>query len=261
MPLIIDTHCHLSSDYNNDELNSILNDASISGVKYIFDVGYDVESSIQLSNNILEYDHIYGLVGIHPDNCKDTTANDLKEIEELASSNNKIIGIGEIGLDYYHNIAQKSVQQNIFTKQLKIAQKLDLPVSIHVRDKKGVYDAYEDCFKILKQMNITNGVMHCFSGTYELAMKFIDLGFYISFSGIVTFKNSQDLQEIAKKIPLSRIVVETDAPYLAPHPYRGMKNYPKYIKYTVSKLATLKAIPIHEFIAKIHHNTLKIFKI
>ena len=262
MALIIDSHCHLSSsDYNEEEIATIIDEAKLSGVKYFFDVGYSITSSERISHNILSYENTYGIIGIHPDEVNDVSNLDLKQIQTLASENNKIIGIGEIGLDYYHSYGNKNDQKKMFISQLKIAKKLKLPVSIHVRDEKNVYGAYDDCLDILKKQNITKGVMHCHSGTYQLAHKFIELGFYISISGIVTFKNAKTVQEVVKKISIENLLVETDAPYLSPEPYRGNKNLPKYIIYTIKKIASIKSLPTQVVIKELYNNTVKLFGI
>ncbi len=260
---LIDTHCHITEKkYFEEEIDVIINEAKLSGVEYLFDVGYDLESSKKVYNNAIENNNIFGLIGIHPDEINIKTINDdLKEIKKLASSNKKIIGIGEIGLDYYHMTCDKETQKKYFIQQLKIAQNLDLPVSIHVRDKKDNFNAYEDCYNIILKSGIRKGVMHSFCGTYQIAEKFIKLGFYISISGIVTFKNAPITHELVQKIDINKLLVETDSPYLTPDPYRGAKNYPKYITYIAKKIASLKSLTYLVVVTTTSQNTKTLFNI
>ncbi len=267
MSAIIDTHCHLSSlDYDEENIDEIIKNAKLSNVKYIFDIGYNMINNRRIYDNVLEHKNVYGMLGIHPDNVKEITDADLREMENLVSKSKKIIGIGEIGLDYYHMTVSQELQKKYFIKQLRIAKKLKLPVSIHLRDKKNEYSVYEDCIKILKTFNSSShrqikGTIHCFGGNYQLAKEFIALGMYISISGIVTFKNATALQEVVTKIDIHHLLVETDAPFLAPVPYRGHQNFPEYINYTIKKIAQLKSLPITSVMEMLYLNTLKVFKI
>ncbi|AGM26597.1 Mg-dependent DNase [Spiroplasma syrphidicola EA-1] len=252
---IFDTHCHLmSEEYKDEETALILEDAKFSGVKWFNNVGYDIESSKKAIQAANEFDFVYATIGIHPTDVARYGAEDLKDLDKLLN-NSKVIAVGEIGLDYYHKHVSHDLQKEWFIKQLHLAKKHDLPVAIHCRD------AYEECLHILKTEKITKGLMHCYSGDVETAKKFLDLGFYISFSGTVTFKNANQLREVAKMVPLDKILVETDAPYLTPDPYRGQKNYPKYIAYTVAQIAKIKDIPVSEMIRITTKNALKVFNI
>ncbi len=262
MGLIIDAHCHISSnDYDKEEIDNIVKDAKISGIKYLFDSGFNLKSSKEIMISCLEYPEIYGVIGIHPEYANIYTKQAINEIKSLAEHNPKIIGIGEIGLDYYDDNFDKTNQKKLFTLQLLMAKTLDLPVILHIRDKVGKYNAYDDCLTILKKLNITKGLMHCFSGTYNYALKFIELGFYISISGIVTFKNSNITKELVKKISLDKILVETDAPFLTPVPYRGHTNFSKYIIYTIKAIAKIKNLPTQEVVNHAYNNAIKLFNI
>ncbi|AHF61556.1 hypothetical protein P344_07075 [Spiroplasma mirum ATCC 29335] len=252
---IFDTHCHLmSEEYNFDETSETIEEARISGVVLLNNVGYDIKSSEAAVRQALQYDSVYATVGIHPTDVARHSSTDIQRLNELSNAS-KVIAIGEIGLDYYHKNVSPELQKEWFRKQIKIAKEHDLPVVIHCRD------AYEDCFKILLEEKVTKGVMHCYGGDIVMAQKFLDLGFYISFAGNITFKNAENLREVARLIPLNKLLVETDAPYLTPDPYRGEKNYPRFITYTVKKLAELKKIPVEEMIRVTTRNGKKVFGI
>ncbi|AHF58344.1 TatD family hydrolase [Spiroplasma eriocheiris] len=252
---IFDTHCHLmSEEYNVDETSETIEEARISGVVLLNNVGYDIESSEAAVRQALQYDSVYATVGIHPTDVARHSSADIQRLNELSNAS-KVIAIGEIGLDYYHKNVSPELQKEWFRKQIKIAKAHDLPVVIHCRD------AYEDCFKILLEEKVTKGEMHCYGGDIVMAQKFLDLGFYISFAGNITFKNAENLREVARLIPLNKLLVETDAPYLTPDPYRGEKNYPRFITYTVKKLAELKKIPVEEMIRVTSRNGKKVFGI
>ena len=254
MPGIFDTHCHLmSSKYENEDVSQIIDDALITGVNKICNVGYDLESSRTAIKQSLEFDNVYAAIGIHPNEVANHDDNSLKKFEELVFSP-EVIAVGEIGLDYYRKEVSSQLQKEWFIKQLKIAKKYNFPVLIHCRD------AFDDCYEILRCLNITKGIIHSFTGSLEVANSFIELGFYISFNGIITFKNAKELQDVVRHLPLKNIVVETDAPYLSPVPYRGQKNYPEYINYTVKKIAELKKINFNEVIRITSKNSNQVFK-
>ncbi|WP_338964665.1 MULTISPECIES: TatD family hydrolase [unclassified Spiroplasma] len=252
---IFDTHCHLMShEYENEETSAIIADAKISGVYRLNNVGYDLKTSKAAVRHAMQYDNVFATIGIHPTGVAEYGATDLTKLDQLLNSD-KVIAVGEIGLDYYHKNVSPDLQKHWFIKQLELAKEHNLPVAIHCRD------AYEDCYEILKTQKIKNGLMHCYNGTIEMAEKFLDLGFYLSFAGNITFKNVDRLREVAKMVPLNKILVETDAPYLTPDPYRGQKNYPKFIMYTVKKLAELKSMPVEEMIRITNKNARKLFNI
>lgn len=252
---IFDTHCHLMShEYENEETSAIIVDAKISGVFWLNNVGYDLDSSQAAVRHAMQYDNVFATIGFHATDVAKYGFSDLEKLDQLLNSD-KVIAVGEIGLDYFHKTVSPDLQKHWFIKQIELAKQHNLPLAIHCRD------AYEDCYEILKEQKITQGLMHCYNGTIQMAQKFLDLGFYLSFAGNITFKNAQELREVAKMVPLNKILVETDAPYLTPDPYRGKKNYPKFIMYTVKKLAELKNMPVEEMIRITNKNARKLFNL
>jgi len=204
-------------------------------------IGFDrktIERTMQL---IEQYDFVYGVIGWHPVDAIDCTQEDLEWIEELAS-HPKIVGIGETGLDYYWDKSPKDVQQELFRKQIQLAQKINLPIVIHNRDATG------DVVQILREENAASvgGVMHCFSGSVETARECIAMNFMISLGGPVTFKNARLPKEVATEIALEHLMIETDAPYLAPHPHRGKRNEPAFVPLVAEEIARLKGLTIEE---------------
>lgn len=224
-----DTHCHiLSNEY--EDINQIINNLNKNNIKRIIINGYDYNSNIEVVKLCQKYDNVYGALGIHPDNIDENISESLKYIEENIQSKH-IIAVGEIGLDYFHNKENKKAQCQLFEKLLELAEKYDKPVIIHNREATG------DLLGILKKRH-NKGIIHCFSGSYETAQEYIKLGFKLGINGIVTFKNSK-LGETLVKLPISTLLMETDAPYLTPEPFRGTVNEPKYLGYIAKKLATI----------------------
>ena len=224
---MIDTHAHLLMLEN---MNEIIDGMANDDMDYIVTIGTTVEDSIQSVNLAQKHEKVYATVGIYPEYSVDTTEEDLKVIEELAK-NEKVVAIGEIGLDYHYNYDKKS-QKELFVKQLEIANRVGKPFCIHCRD------AASDVYEILKEnKHLINhsGLMHCYSEGKEWFEKFLELGLYLSFSGNITFKKTD--RSFLKGIPLDRIVVETDSPYLSPEPFRGRKNEPKMVQYVIDKIA------------------------
>lgn len=251
---LFDTHCHLASElYKNEDIELILEEASLVGINLICNVGYDLKTSRLALDQALVMPNIYAAVGIHPNEVNKHTAADWEELEKLVQTG-QVYAIGEIGLDYYRNPDQRELQQECFRNQIALAKKYELPILVHIRD------AYEDAYEILKEFDV-KGIMHCFAGDLETAYKFIELGYYISFSGIVTFQNATMMQKVAQNIPLSKMVLETDAPYLTPHPYRGTKNYPKNLLFTAKKIAELRNTAIEDIIMMTTNNAKKILNI
>lgn len=240
--MLIDTHLHLSTeDYHEDEIKDILNQAKRNDVlKYIV-CGCSKSEIKNILQHHLNNKDIYFALGYHPEFANMLRKRDLLILQKLLHQN-RVVALGEIGLDYHYNKENKERQIKVFCAQLKLAEKFDLPVVIHTRD------AIEDTYKVLSKFK-TRGVIHCFSGSYEMAQKFIKLGFYLGIGGVVTFKNSK-LRETVLKVGLEHIVLETDSPYLAPEPYRGKKNGPQNIYHIASFLADLFSVSIEE-VAKI----------
>ncbi|OJG14480.1 TatD family hydrolase [Enterococcus canintestini] len=254
--MIFDSHTHLNAEQFNDDIPETIARAQELGVTEMAVVGFDtptIEKSLALSQ---AYDNIYSIIGWHPTEAGSYT----KEIEEKLQERltlPKVVALGEIGLDYYWMEDPKDVQEKVFRRQIAIAKEMKLPISIHTRD------AIEDTYRILKDERIQDigGIMHSFSGSGEWAKRFLDLGMHISFSGVVTFKKALDVQEAASIVPLDRLLVETDAPYLAPVPYRGKRNEPGYTRYVVEKIAELRKLPFEEVATVTRENAHRLFRI
>ncbi len=242
---MIDTHAHL------DMLPPELFEATLKCLEYgdcpegveiplsaVITVGCDKEEIPKALSIASKYEKIWAAIGYHPYEADKVSDEDIEELKSLAEGEEKVVAIGECGLDYYRDYASKENQWRIFEKQLEVAKELGLPVVIHSRE------ADEDTVAILKNSGVEKGVIHCFTGTEKLLKGALDIGFYISLSGIVTYKNAKDLQELAKKIPLDRLLVETDSPYLAPVPKRGKKNMPPYVFFTMKFLSELLNVPL-----------------
>lgn len=237
----IDTHVHLNADQYDEDLQDVILRAREKGVQKMVVIGFDTKT-IKRAISIAESDpDIYAVVGWHPVDAVDCTEEDLKWIEELAA-HEKVVGIGETGLDYYWDKSPKEVQQEIFRKQIRLAQRVDLPLIIHNRDATG------DVMRILKEeeAHLTGGIMHCFGGSVETARESIDMNFMISLGGPVTFKNAKTPKEVAAEIDIAHLLIETDAPYLAPHPYRGKRNEPSYVPLVAEEIARLKGLTVEE---------------
>ena len=247
---LVDTHCHMSL---TDDIDSIIMDAEKNNVLKFIISGCDKKSIRDGLEIIYRYPSIFMTVGFHPDEVDDLTDKDINDLEVLIKTNKKVVGIGEIGLDYYHNDMNKETQKDFFEKQLELAEKYDLPVVIHSRD------SIQDVYDILKNHKC-RGVIHCFSGSIEMAKLFIDLGFFLGIGGVLTFKNSK-LKEVVSELSLDNIVLETDSPYLSPEPYRGHTNYPKNIKIIANELRKLKEVSLEEVTEKTTANVNKIYNL
>jgi len=239
--MFIDTHVHLNADQYEEDLQEVIDRALEAKVERMVVIGFDrktIERTMQL---IEQYDFVYGVIGWHPVDAIDCTQQDLEWIEQLAS-HPKIVGIGETGLDYYWDKSPKDVQQELFRKQIQLAQNINLPIVIHNRDATG------DVVQILREENAASvgGVMHCFSGSVETARECIAMNFMISLGGPVTFKNARLPKEVATEIALEHLMIETDAPYLAPHPHRGKRNEPAFVPLVAEEIARLKGLTIEE---------------
>ena len=241
---LFDSHAHYNDEKFEEDMDSIIKENYNKGIKYTVCNGYNLESSKKAIEIANKYDCVYATVGISPNDLGDNTLEELKEIEKLAE-NPKVVAIGEIGLDYYWNKDNKEFQKNVFIEQIKIANKLNLPITIHNRD------AHMDTIDILKNVQICSntGIFHCCPLNVELIKEGLKLGYYISFSGVVTFKNAKP--ELAvKEVPLDRILIETDSPYLTPEPFRGKRNDPSKVEYVARRIAEIKEVSF-EKIAKI----------
>lgn len=250
---IINTHSHVNMlrETNIDEAiqnaidNKIVTIVPSSSVQDIFDT----------DKFIKKYNDVYGYVGVFPEEVKEFTDKTLSDMEEIIKSNPKIIGIGEIGLDYYWDKSFKELQKEVFIKQIEFANQMNLPLNIHSRE------AHLDTLEILKKYNKNStAIMHCFSGSLEFARECIKEGIYIALGGVVTFKNAKKTKEVAKNIPLEYLLLETDDPYLAPVPFRGKENQPMYVKYVAEEIANLRGITPEEVAKTSTENANKIFK-
>ena len=254
---MIDSHCHLDHSPLYKKLNEVINRAQLIGVKFFLTISTNLKSFEVVKTIISKYENIYGTLGIHPHETKKHIEVDKKMLLKLKGKNAKIIGIGETGLDYYYQNSDKLIQQEKFIEHIETAIDLDIPIIVHSRE------AEMDTFNILKDFSSKNPkiLMHCFTGSLNLSKKFLDLGSYISLSGIITFKNSIELQKTASSVPLDRLLIETDSPYLAPEPKRGLTNEPAFIKHTVQKLALIKNIPYNDLIVYTSNNFIKLFSL
>ncbi|MEJ8751984.1 TatD family hydrolase [Lagierella sp. ICN-221743] len=255
MKQMIDSHAHLDEERFDEDRDELIKSLKENAISYIINPSSDMETSrrvVKLSNR---YDNIFAAVGIHPHDAEGFKEEDLDELREL-SKDERVVAIGEIGLDYYYDNSPREIQKEVFKKQLELAYELDLPVIIHTRDAMG------DTYDILKEFEgRVRGVMHCYTGSVEMAEKFMKLGFYISIAGPVTFKNAVNVREMAKQIPLERLLIETDSPYLAPVPNRGKRNDPTNVRYVADMLANLKEIQIDKIIEHSRENTVKLFSL
>ncbi|EPB3005034.1 TatD family hydrolase [Enterococcus hirae] len=254
--MIFDSHTHLNAEQFNDDIPETIERAKELGVTKMAVVGFEtptIEKSLQLSH---DYSNIYSIIGWHPTEAGSYT-KDIEKKLQVQLTMPKVVALGEIGLDYYWMEDPKEVQAEVFRRQIAIAKEMNLPISIHTRE------ALADTYQILKEEDIRDigGIMHSFSGDFEWAKRFLDLGMHISFSGVVTFKKAQDVQEAATHVPLDRLLVETDAPYLAPVPYRGKRNEPGYTRYTVEKIAELRNLPVEEVALQTWKNAHRLFRI
>jgi TatD DNase family protein len=238
--MLVDTHAHLQWASFDKDREAVISRARAAGVDYVVNIGFDVVGSRKGVELAERHEGLYATVGIHPHNASQFDRNVLDELRKL-SEHPKVVAIGEIGLDYYRNLSPRKAQRSAFEAQLSLAEELELPVVIHDRE------AHKDTLEILAEFSgRTDGVMHCFSGSREMAEQCIESGFYISFAGPVTFPNSRKLQAIARLVDLNKILLETDSPWLAPQEVRGKRNEPSFLPFIARKIAELKKISLAE---------------
>ncbi|NLK07440.1 MAG: TatD family hydrolase [Firmicutes bacterium] len=236
---IVETHCHLNNEQYISDLPAVLERARTIGVIQFMNVGWDLPSSEKAVQQAELFPDMKAVIGIHPHDASTASDEALTQLEALAA-NDKVAAWGEIGLDYYYDNSPRDIQRQAFRRQMAIAQQLDLPIVIHSRE------ATQDTLAVLKEFAPLHGVMHCFSGSWETAEICIDMGLYIGFAGPITFKNARRLREVVTNVPLERIVVETDCPYLSPEPVRGRRNEPANLSHILAKLANLKQREMEE---------------
>jgi len=239
--MLIDSHAHLTLPQFDDDREMVIQRAREAGLKHIITVGLDIEDSHKAIMLTDEYDFIFASIGVHPHDVKSIGTKTYSQLKKL-SDHHKVVAIGEIGLDFYRNLSPRKIQFQRFREQLQLAREVSLPVIIHDRE------AHEDTVQILQEEGVETigGVIHCFSGDLKMANACLDLGFYISIPGTITFKNSREYRDIVRELPLNRLLVETDCPFLTPHPFRGKRNEPAYVRYTAETIARLKNIDVAE---------------
>lgn len=254
-----DSHSHLNDEKFDEDRYEIIKEIYDSGTTNFVTAGYSVESSKKAVDIANRYDFIYATAGVSPNDIpqkEEELWKQLSDIKDLVKSNKKILAIGEIGLDYYWNTENKEIQKKAFIEQIKLANEMDLPIVIHTRD------AIMDTIQILKEDKVKNkGVFHCCPQNRELIKEGLKLGFYISFAGPITFKNSKNADEMINLVPNDRILIETDSPYLAPEPVRGTRNTPSNVKYIAEKIANVKGLSLQDVEKYTVENTKRILKI
>jgi TatD DNase family protein len=251
--VLFDSHCHLTDRSYITSLDEVILRAKDNGVQYLLTAGLNIDDSLASIKIANKYPDVYCSIGIHPHDAKDMRDGDMERLEKLSSSP-KVKAIGETGLDFFRNYSDRATQEKAFHNQIDLSQKLGLPMIIHIRD------AYPEAKEILTQHKYYNGVLHCYSGDDNFSNWALAQGFYISFTGSITYNNPK-LKEIAKHIPEDRLLIETDAPYLAPVPMRGKRNEPSYVKYTAQTIAHLRNCSTEHLAEITTKNTKTLFKI
>ena len=255
--MYFETHAHYTSDAYKDDLDQVINRTTKAGVSHLVNIASDLKSNQQAIDLAHKHHFMYATVGIHPIYSNDVQKSDLDHIRSLTSAD-KVVALGEIGLDYHHPNSPHEVQQWWFENQLDLAKEVGLPIIIHCRD------AHEPTFETLKKAampirhGMAAGISHCFSGSVEMAKKYVEMGYLIGIGGVVTFKNAKKLVEVVEEIPLEYLVIETDAPYLSPEPHRGQRNDSSYLPHIVEKIAQIKQLS-HEEVAKATFKTAQRF--
>ena len=256
--MLVDSHCHLDRLDLSDRdagLDSILADARARGITQFLSVAVDLATSASLVELTERYDHVYSSVGVHPLQKIDQPVPEVEQLVALARAP-KVVAIGETGLDNFYSAESHQWQRDSFIRHLQASQQTGLPIIIHTRD------AREETLELLRQYPLqAAGVMHCFTETWEMAEAAIELGFYISFSGIVTFKSADELREVVRRVPLDRILVETDSPWLAPVPHRGKQNEPQYVREVAETVADLKGVSLEQLAEITTQNFHRLFRI
>lgn len=250
--MYFESHAHYDDERFDEDRDNILASFPAEGIETVVNASSDIKSSkasIALSE---KYPFFYAAVGVHPHEVENITEADIDELRELSKHPN-VVAIGEIGLDYYYDLSPRDLQRHWFKRQLELADELKMPVIIHSRD------AAQECFDIIKNSNVRNGVIHCYSGSAEMAEEYIKMGFYIGVGGSLTFKNNKKGVETVERIPIEKILIETDSPYLAPVPYRGKRNDSRLLKYVVERISQIKNIPENDICNITKNNAQNLF--
>ena len=254
MTSFIDTHCHL--DKLDSTAEEAVNEAKGAGVKRMLTISVDEPSLDFVSKAVRQFPEVYGSVGFHPHDASALSESLLNKIRQLAQGDEKLIAIGEIGLDYHYLYSPVEVQQQVFRQQLMLAEELNLPVVMHSRE------AEADTLNILKEIPVKSvGVAHSFTSSFEMARKLVEMGWYLGINGIVTFKNAEDLREVVRWLPLEKMLLETDSPFLAPIPFRGKPNKPAHIPVIAAFIAELLDISLQELAEQTNENAQRLFKL
>ena len=238
--MLFDTHSHMDDAAFDEDRAELLASLPEKGICLLMNPGCSLETSRNAVKNAREYDYIYAAVGSHPDAANEVNDEVLEEYRVLVRENPKVKAIGEIGLDYHYEDNPRQVQQKAFRAQMALARELDLPVIIHDRE------AHQDCLTVIDEFPEVKGVFHCFSGSLEMAKELIKRGWYVGFTGVLTFKNARKAVEVAANVPLDRIVLETDSPYMSPEPFRGKRNDSSKLYRMAEKLAEIRGLPLEE---------------
>ena len=256
--MIVDSHCHLDYSSLYNQLDDVIKRAEYNQVKYLLTICTTLKSFETIKLITDKYENIYGTFGIHPHETKKFVHVDKTFILNSKKDNNKIIGIGETGLDFYYNFSEKNIQRKSFIEHINAALELNIPIIVHTRE------AENDTYEILKSENKNSNLkilIHCFTGSKEFVKKLLDINCYVSVSGIITFNSSTELAETVSFIPIEKLLVETDSPYLSPMPFRGKPNEPSYIIHTIDKLSLIKKMPKEKIISNTTNNFKKLFDI
>ena len=256
--MIVDSHCHLDYSSLYNQLDDVIKRAKYNQVKYLLTICTTLKSFETIKLITDKYENIYGTFGIHPHETKKFVHVDKTFILNSKKDNNKIIGIGETGLDFYYNFSEKNIQRKSFIEHINAALELNIPIIVHTRE------AENDTYEILKSENKNSNLkilIHCFTGSKEFVKKLLDINCYVSVSGIITFNSSTELAETVSFIPIEKLLVETDSPYLSPMPFRGKPNEPSYIIHTIDKLSLIKKMPKKKIISNTTNNFKKLFDI
>lgn len=253
--MLFDTHAHINDPAFDEDREEILLGMQDKGVGMVMNVGCCLESSLDCIRMAEKYPFIYASVGTHPDSADEVDDTVIAQYRKLCAENEKVRAIGEIGLDYYYETVPREVQIRAFRMQMELAREIGMPVIIHERN------AHDDGMRVVKEFKDVTGVFHCYSGSAEMARQLVDMGWYIGFTGVLTFKNARKAVETAQRIPLERIVLETDCPFMAPEPFRGKRNDPGYLYRMAERLAELRGISIEEVHAITTENAKRLYRL